>query len=42
MILLVRIFDILHYFVRLFVLGETWLTTYIRVVGNKGKGVDKV
>ena len=34
-------FDILHCFVKLFVLAEPWLITYIRVVGNKGKGVDK-
>ena len=39
--LLKCIFDILHCFVRLFVFGEPWLTTYIRAVGNKGKGVDK-
>ena len=26
---------------KLFVLVEPWLITYIRVVGNKGKGVDK-
>ena len=39
--LLKCIFDILHCFVRMFVLAEPWLITYIRVVGNKGKGVDK-
>ena len=39
--LLKCIFDILHCFVKLFVLAEPWLITYIRVVGNKGKGVDK-
>ena len=39
--LLKCIFDILHHFVRLFVLAKTWLMTYIIVVGNKGKGVDK-
>ena len=39
--LLKRIFDILYCFVRLFVLAEPWLTTYIRIVGKKVKGVDK-
>ena len=34
-------FVILLCFVRLFVLAEPWLITYIRVVGNKGKGVAK-